>query len=216
MVADGPDALFRLIDGKGPAGVWDQMSHYVWLMPAGAVNRLQAERLMRAAWKRWSVIHVVVVTSRHAYTYDPFRDALRRQAVDAEALRAVARGKMNDLNGRAVRIGMFPTRLKAVKQPDGTYKGTDGIIASTLAKHMNFTPVYSEPSDGRKYGWAELNSDSISESHIDLLNPEASSESNYTYTGLLGDLVHNKVDMAFNGAFLKVLHTAYLIIIDRV
>lgn len=78
---------------------------------------------------------------------------------------------------------MFPTRLKAIKQPDGSYLGTDGIIVSTLAKHMNFTPVYSEPSDGNKYGWAE---------------------SNNTFTGLLGDLVHNRVDMAFNGVFLKV------------
>lgn len=207
MVADGPDALHRLIDGKGPGGVWDQMSHYVWLLSAGSVNRLQAERLLRAAWKRWSVIHVVIVTSRRAFTYDPFRDALRRQAVDADALRAAARGKMNDLNGHAVRIGMFPTRLKAVKQPDGTYKGTDGIVASTLAKHMNFTPVYSEPSDGLKYGWAEPNSDgqAPAESHPDPLSPESgAAESNYTYTGLLGDLAYNKVDVAFNGAFLKV------------
>lgn len=209
MMADGPDPLSRLIDGKGPAGVWDQMSHYVWLLPAGVVKRLQAERLLRAAWQRWSVIHVVMVVASRAYTYDPFRDTLRAQAVDAMALLAAARGKTSDLNGHPVRICMFPTRLKAVKQPDGTYKGTDGIVVSTLAKHMNFTPVYSEPSDGRKYGWAELNTDSAAESHADLLTPAEThaaeaNGNNYTYTGLLGDLVYNKVDMAFNGAFLKV------------
>lgn len=205
MMADGPNTLSQLIDGIGPAGVWDQMSHYIWLMPAGAVNRLQAEWMFQAVWKRWSVINVVIITSSYVYMYDPFKDVLRQQTVNAEALRTVARRKMNDLNGHKVRICMFPTRLRAVKQPDGTYKGMDGIVVSTLAQHMNFTPVYSEPSDGRKYGWAEPNSDAISESQTDQLNLESIPESNYTYTGLLGDLVYNRVDMAFNGVFLNVM-----------
>lgn len=191
MVADGPDALLNAID-RGPNAVWDPMSHYVWLMPAAAVGRAKAKTLFRAAWRRRNVVNAVIVQANRsaaAYTYNPFRDALaRHHPVDADALRAVARHKMTDLNGHAVRVCMFPTRLNAVVQPDGTYKGTDGMVVSTLAKHMNFTPVYSLPSDGKKYGWAE-----------------PISKTNFTYTGLLGDLVHNRVDMAFNGAFLNVM-----------
>lgn len=184
MIVDRSDTVAALIDQKPAA--WYQLSHYVWLMPQ--TDRSEATSLFRAAWRQWSVANVVIVTQSTAYTYNPFKDVVREhRTVDAEELRAVTRRKMNDLNGYPVRICMFPTRLKAIKQPDGTYKGTDGIIVSTLAKHMNFKPVYSEPSDGRKYGWAELNSNY-----------------NFKYTGLLGDLVHNKVDMAFNGVFLDV------------
>lgn len=186
VIADGPDAVLAAVDG-GRAEMWDPMSHYVWLVPAA--GSAAAKTLFRAAWRRRRVIQAVLVARTVAYTYDPFRDALdRRRPVDADALRTVARRKMADLNGHTVRVCMFPTRLKAVQQPDGTYKGTDGIVVATLAKHMNFKPEYRLPSDGKKYGWAE-----------------SISESNYTYTGLLGDLVHNKVDMAFNGAFLNVI-----------
>jgi len=193
MIADRPEDVERLVDDSPSA--WDQLSHYVCLMPD--TDQSAAGSLFRAAWRQRSVINVVVMAASSAYTYDPFKDVLRkRDAADVDGLRTVARHKMTDLNGYPVRICMFPTRLKAVKQPDGTYKGTDGNVVSTLAKQMNFTPVYSEPSDGRKYGWAATNS----EQHSD----DPGSESNYTYTGLLGDLVHNKVDMAFNGAFLNV------------
>lgn len=194
MIADGPEDVERLIDDS-PA-TWDQLSHYVFLMPD--TDQSAAGALFRAAWRQRSVINVVVMAASLAYTYDPFKDVLqKRDAADVDGLRTVARHKMTDLNGYPVRICMFPTRIKAVKQPDGTYKGTDGNVVSTLAKQMNFTPVYSEPSDGKKYGWAETNS----EPHSD----DQGSESNYTYTGLLGDLVHNKVDMAFNGVFLNVI-----------
>lgn len=140
----------------------------------------------KTAWRKRSVINVVILQGFEAYTYDPFKGILAKHDVDPDKLHTISRQKMNNLNGYSVRICMFPTRLKAVKQPDGTYKGTDGIVVSTLAKHMNFTPIYSEPSDGRKYGWAE--------------------SSNNTFTGLLGDLVKNKADMAFNGAFMKVIY----------
>lgn len=184
MVADRTDTLSDAIYGNHV--VWDQMSHYVWLMPH--ISSTEAKELLRAAWRQRSVINVVIAMPWSTYTYDPFKDALREhRTFDVAELRRVARRKMTDLNGYPVRICMFPTRLKAVKKPDGSYTGTDGIVVGTLAERMNFTPVYKEPSDGRKYGWAEINS-----------------ESNFTYTGLLGDLVHNRVDMAFNGAFLKV------------
>lgn len=184
MVADRTDTLLDTIDGNHV--VWDQMSHYVWLMPH--ISSTEAKTLFRAAWRQRSVINIVIVMPWSTYTYDPFKDVLREhRTFDVAELRRVARQKMTDLNGYPVRICMFPTRLKAVKKPDGSYKGTDGMVIGTLAKRMNFTPIYKEPSDGRKYGWAEVNSDS-----------------NFTYTGLLGDLVHNRVDMAFNGAFLKV------------
>lgn len=184
MVADRTDTILDLIYENQT--VWDQMSHYMWLMPH--INRSDAGTLFRAAWKQRSVVNVVIVMTRSAYTYDPFKDVLsEHQPLDVAELRRVAKQKMRDLNGYPVRICMFPTKLKAVKQPDGSYIGTDGIVIGTLAKRMNFTPNYTEPSDGKKYGWAKWNS-----------------ESNFTYTGLLGDLVHNRVDMAFNGAFLKV------------
>lgn len=185
MVIDRPDTVAALIDDVPSA--WDPMSHYVWLMPQ--IDRSTARTLFQTVWRQRSIVNVVIVTPYTAYTYNPFRDVLKEhQTVDGDELRTVARQKMTNLNGHPVRICMFPTRLNAVKQPDGSYKGTDGIVISTLAKQMNFTPIYTEPSDGMKYGWAELNSDS-----------------NFTYTGLLGDLVHNKVDMAFNGVFLNVI-----------
>ncbi|VVC39541.1 Hypothetical protein CINCED_3A012314 [Cinara cedri] len=187
MVVDQTDTMLDLINDN-PA-VWDQMSHYVWLMPH--INRSEASTLFRAAWQQRSVVNIVIVMTWSTYTYDPFKDVLREHlSFNVTEIRTVARQKMTDLNGHPVRICMFPTRLKAVKQPDGSYKGTDGMVVGTLAKHMNFTPIYMEPSDGKKYGWAELNSNS-----------------NFTYTGLLGDLVHDRVDMAFNGAFLKAYHS---------
>lgn len=194
MIADGPADVERLIaDGSS---AWDPMSHYLWLMPD--VDRSAAGALFRAAWRRRSVVHAVAVATDAtvAYTYDPFKNVLRkRPATDTDGLRTVARLKMTDLNGHPVRVCMFPTRLKAVKQPDGTYTGTDGNMVTTLAQRMNFTPVYSEPTDGHKYGWAEA---------------DQGSESNYMHTGLLADLVHNKVDMAFNGAFLNVMPVIFL------
>lgn len=184
MIVDGPSTIDALINNGVPT--WNQLTHYMWLVPQ--INRWEAETLFQAVWRQRSVANVVIVTPSMAYTYSPYRDELREhRSLDVDELRLVARRMMNDLNGHTVRICMFPTRLNAIKQPDGTYKGTDGVIVSTLAKHMNFKPVYSEPSDGRKYGWAELKSDN-----------------NVTYTGLLGDLFHNKVDMAFNGVFLNV------------
>lgn len=194
MIANRSADVERLIANQPSA--WDPWSHYVWLMPD--VNRSAANELFRDAWRNRSVVHAVAIASDTAvaYTYDPFKDVLRkRPAADTDGLRTVARLKMTDLNGRPVRVCMFPTRLKAVKQPDGTYTGTDGNMVTTLARRMNFTPVYSEPTDGHKYGWAEA------EPH----SSDRSSESNYMHTGLLADLVHNKVDMAFNGAFLNVM-----------
>jgi len=196
------DAVLELMD-SGAVAAWDQLSHYVvWLTRPGAVDEAAVKELFRAAWRRRSAANVAVVAAAAAYTYNPFADALTEQPADAAVLRSVARLRMTDLYGHPVRICMFPTRLKAVKQPDGTYKGMDGIVAATLAKHMNFTAVYSEPSDGRKYGWAKPNSESVGYEP----NAVAGSDSNFTYTGLLGDLVHNKVDMAFNGVFLNVIN----------
>lgn len=64
---------------------------------------------------------------------------------------------MSNMNGYPIKVVMFPTRLKAIPQPDGTYKGSDGIILQTLAKHMNFTPIIRVPRDGHKYGYKEPN-----------------------------------------------------------
>lgn len=196
IMADEPDTLTGMID-DGQV-VWDPMSHYMWLMPA--MSHVKAIALFRAAWQQRKVINVVIMVSSVAYTYNPFRDALREQPIDVDELRKVARLKMVDLNGHPVRICMFPTRLNAVKQPDGSYKGMDGVVVSTLAKHMNFTPIYNVPTDGRKYGWAESN---------------FQTDTNFTYRGLLGDLVYNHADMAFNGAFLNVIYSHFLYFISQ-
>jgi len=203
----GPvDAVLGLIVNGTVRVVLDQLSHYViWLTRLRVVDLQQIKELFRIAWRRRSAGNVVVIASAASYTYNPFRDAVTEWPMNTAGLRAVARQRMTDLNGHPVRICMFPTRLKAVKQPDGSYKGMDGIVAATLAKHMNFTPVYSEPSDGLKYGWAEANSESVSSVSNTATTTDNSTDSNYTYTGLLGDLVHNKVDMAFNGVFLDVI-----------
>lgn len=203
---DPVNAVLGLFVNGTAAVALDQLSHYViWLTRPGAVNLPEVEVLFRAAWRRRSAGNVVVIGSAATYTYNPFRDAVTEWPVDTAGLRAVARQRMTDLNGHPVRICMFPTRLKAVKQPDGSYKGMDGIVAATLAKHMNFTPIYSEPSDGGKYGWAEVNSESVSSESNSAVTSDNGTDSNYTYTGLLGDLVHNRVDMAFNGVFLDVI-----------
>lgn len=195
IMADEPGTLTDMID-HGQV-VWDPMSHYIWLMPA--TNHVKAISLFRAVWRQRKVINVVITASTVAYTYNPFRDTLREQAIDVDGLRKVARLKMVDLNGHPVRICMFPTRLNAVKQPDGSYKGMDGVVVSTLAKHMNFTPIYNVPTDGRKYGWAES---------------DFQTDTNFTYKGLLGDLVYNHADMAFNGAFLNVIYSHFLYFIS--
>ncbi|KAL4131948.1 hypothetical protein QTP88_009174 [Uroleucon formosanum] len=200
---DPVNAVLGLFVNGTAAVALDQLSHYViWLTRPGVVNLPEVEALFRAAWRRRSAGNVVVIGSAATYTYNPFRDAVTEWPVDTAGLRAVARQRMTDLNGHPVRICMFPTRLKAVKQPDGSYKGMDGIVAATLAKHMNFTPIYSEPSDGGKYGWAEANSESVNSESNSAVTSDNGTDSNYTYTGLLGDLVHNRVDMAFNGVFL--------------
>jgi len=200
------DAVLGLIDDGAVAAAWNQKSHYVvWLIRPDAIERSAVKTLFRAAWQRKSVANVVIIAYEAAFTYNPFRNVVTERPVDAAGLRAVGRSRMTDLNGHPVRICMFPKRLKAVKLPDGSYGGMDGIVAATVAKHMNFTPIYSEPSDGGKYGWAEANSESVgSESHVAAAN-DTGTDSNFTYTGLLGDLVYNKVDMAFNGVFLDVI-----------
>lgn len=200
------DAVLGLIDDGAVAAAWDQKSHYVvWLIRPGAVERSAVKTLFRAAWRRKSVANVVIIAYEVAFTYNPYRNVVTERPVNATGLRAVGRSRMTDLNGHPVRICMFPKRLKAVKLPDGSYGGMDGIVAATVAKHMNFTPIYSEPSDGGKYGWAEANSESVgTESHAATAN-DTGTDSNFTYTGLLGDLVYNKVDMAFNGVFLDVI-----------
>lgn len=184
IVADSADAMAGLLDGTDDA-VWDPTSQYYWLVPT--VNHTAARSLFRVAWHRRTLVNVVLVARSVAYTYNPFNDTLTARPVDAHVLRHEYRHKMDDLHGHPVRICMFPTPLNAVRLPDGTYAGTDGLVASTLSKHMNFTPIYNEPTDGRKYGWAERISDS-----------------DFKYTGLLGDLVHNRADMTFNSVFLKV------------
>ncbi|XP_050432535.1 uncharacterized protein LOC126840684 [Adelges cooleyi] len=179
VVAEGVDQVIWLLENA--PNVWDPLAYYVWLMPAA--DATEARRLFRLAWVQQSVINAVLLARRAVYTYNPFAKTLSQYGtVDLDVLQKDARGKTTDLHGYPVRVCMFPTRLKAVKQPDGTYKGTDGLILSALAQHMNFTPVISEPGDGKKYGWMEANN---------------------TFTGALADIVYNNADVAFNGVFLR-------------
>lgn len=164
-------------------GLWDSTVYYVWLMPTA--NHSIATELFKLAWAHYSVINVILLTFSEVYTYNPFTRALTRyDSVDERALRTDLETKIINLHRYPVRISMFPTKLKAIAQEDGTYRGYDGFILSILSERMNFTPVISRPVDGKFYGWREPNG---------------------TYFGALADIVNGVADIAFNSVLLKVI-----------
>ncbi|XP_050538126.1 ionotropic receptor 21a-like isoform X2 [Daktulosphaira vitifoliae] len=161
-------------------GLWDSAVYYVWLIPTA--NDSVATELFQLAWTRHSMINVVLLTFSAVYTYNPFSQTLTQYcSVDKHALKKDFKTKIKNLHRYPVRISMFPTKLKAIAQSDGTYRGYDGFSLSILSKRMNFTPVISKPRDGKFYGWMEPNG---------------------TYTGALADIVNGVADIAFNGVLL--------------
>ncbi len=116
-------------------------------------------------WENHRINRVLLITFKNVgkiRSYNPFFKTLTEDEIQESNfnatirdIRKIMRQKMTNLNGHPIRVTMFPTRLKAVPQADGTFAGSDGIILQIIAKKMNFTPIIEPPPDGHKYGWKE-------------------------------------------------------------
>lgn len=158
----------RLFDAISlPLPIWIPETSYVILVREFPPS---SDSVFRDLWIHNHVTNVLMIAWREpgkVQSYNPFFDELTENQIETSStgntsnttnnIRKIMRNKMSNMNGHPIRVTMFPTRLKAIPLPNGTFTGYDGIILQTLAKHMNFTPIITIPPDGHKYGWKEKN-----------------------------------------------------------
>lgn len=144
--------------------IWAADVFYIILINEFVINY---DKIFKDLWQNHRIKNALLISFKEpgkVISYNPFFDRLNVVDWNVSSLnetlnkiRKITRKKMSNLNGHPIRVTMFPTRLKAVPQADGTYIGSDGIILQMLAKRMNFTPIITVPPDGHKYGWKEKN-----------------------------------------------------------
>ncbi|KAJ4446162.1 hypothetical protein ANN_12855, partial [Periplaneta americana] len=79
----------------------------------------------------------------------------------------------------------FPNAiLKCENSGECNYDGRDWNVLQNLAKHMNFTPLVREPSDGQQLGYRDEDGN---------------------YTGAMRDLIFKRTDISGNQRFLNSL-----------
>lgn len=89
--------------------------------------------------------------------------------------------KLTNLYGYKIRISMFPNILDAI--PSGnSFKGRDGLMASTVESVLNASFSYVGPSDGVDYG---------------------ENFGGRRLSGVFGDVANGRTEIAFNSRYLK-------------
>lgn len=98
---------------------------------------------------------------------------------------------LNNLRGYPIRISLFsrtPTSFPLHSNDKVIeYIGVDGFFMRNLAKYMNFTAIAAGPRDGNEYGFMLPN--------------------NGTFTGSIGDILCDRVDISLNSRFVKLYGT---------
>lgn len=158
MIFGNVTKLYHILSKRVP--IWTPEVSYVILIRDTPISY---ENIFDCLWSNFFIAHVWIISLQNPnkmVSYNPFYKKLVENEIkvnDLNKMRTyiakVTRQKMSKLNGYPIRVTLFPTRLKAVPQSDGTYAGHDGTLLQTLAKQMNFTPVIHVPKDGCKYGW---------------------------------------------------------------
>lgn len=129
--------------------------------------------------------------------YDGWRGVLQEWRFTE--VREILRNRTQNLHLSPVKVAMFPRYPTAIPylsngsrqyiENDGPidhYGGIDGLILYHLSQYMNFSPVYEKPLDGKEYGYVT---------------------DRFSGTGVLGDLLTGRAEMAFNSLFYKDYHT---------
>nr|XP_018915627.1 PREDICTED: uncharacterized protein LOC109043050 [Bemisia tabaci] len=179
----------NLIDMNATDSLWTSTCYYIIVTASNPPNILE---LFRALWNVYFVNNVIFYPtdgSEAVSIYNPFKNASDVTNIHLRNIRAIKKSvvkKMNDLNGYPLRVSMFPTRTRALPLGNGSYLGADGFLLTTLASRMNFRPVILPPQDGLRYGFKA---------------------SNGSFTGVLGDLIYDRADIAFNSIFIKDYET---------
>lgn len=99
--------------------------------------------------------------------------------------------RVENLQGFKLNIDIFEYEMKsvAVRDENGSishYTYPDGELLNSIAKYMNFTPVYVVNTDGEDYGYQD---------------------SNGNFTGSLGALEYEKADLVANPRFIADYNT---------
>jgi hypothetical protein len=174
-------------------------------------NRNYAENkysfLLRALWKELDILNAITMVIKYSNyrtlkggrivqlaTFNPFIDSLNSRGklivYNKNNVFNFARSysdRLSNLRGYPVRISLFPRRLSSFPSHPGDkvvdYIGVDGFFMRNLAKKMNFTVIAGSPEDGEEYGYMF--------------------ENNGTFTGSLGDILYERVEISLNSRFVK-------------
>ncbi|CAH0381813.1 unnamed protein product [Bemisia tabaci] len=181
--------VWDLVNKQSDETLWSSTCYYIVVAASIPPDILD---LFQAFWNGYFVHNIIFYPTdgtELVSVYNPFKNSSQVTRIQMRNIRAIRSSfvkKMSDLNGYPLRVSIFHTRTKALPLGNGSYSGRDGFLLSTLARRMNFKPVISEPKDGLRYGFKAENG---------------------SYTGMLGDLIYDRVDISFNSVFIKDYET---------
>lgn len=168
------------------------------------------QKILQIAWKKKKILHgVVILLTRNTLslsntsdsvktyigfvTYNPFTEVQEIHIEPSTKSRLhinLNSSKLLNLHGYPVTISYINHYPSAEVSYDinGSvlYKGTVGKPFHTFSQYMNFTPELKIKHNKLNYG---------------TLLP------NETWTGVIGDVAHNRVDMSLNGMFMSYSRT---------
>lgn len=164
---------------------WRQRDRILVLIPqdfkANLVRSLR--RLSFLCWNKkiLNVSFVLVGNTITTAIYNPFTNNHTINITFSTNIN-IFPDKLRNLFGYNINISMFPNILDAI--PNGnSFKGRDGLMASTVEQILNATFTYIGPSDGADYG--EKNSEGM------------------RMSGVFGDVANGRTEIAFNSRYLK-------------
>lgn len=174
------------------AELWSPRNQYVIVCDSCETD---VTAVLKEMWDKRNVYTSVLVCGCDVYTYAPFADKQNvvRVANFTEIGRRIRNG-VNNLQGSPLRILLFPQLSSSVCVNGRFVGGYDWGVLMTLKHAMNFKPVISEPSDGKRFG-----------DHY-----------NNSFKGSLKDIIEGKADIALNGYFLKDYGTDKFILTNTV
>ncbi|XP_055908258.1 uncharacterized protein LOC129943069 [Eupeodes corollae] len=153
------------------------------------LNRKWLYQSFKKFWDIW-ILNAVIFFWRNntinMYTFSPFTSKfLWKINSNAAGKNDLFFRKTPDMNGRKLRICLFPDETRAIFEPEGKVLGADGFMSSFVAGSLNATRVIKMPQN---FKWSNV----------------YASEGNNSADFCLSEMQTAKSDMALNTRFLSL------------